>query len=171
MRRHVIALGLIVALNTPVLAWAEDQAITVGSWTISTSSRGDKFDNCTMRRSTNEIDASFIRDQSGLLLLLESPKWRLERGKVYPVKLIAGSRSIDAKAAAEAKGVTISLTDPLLSEKMRTANVFEIVGEGATLRVPLDGSTAALARLEACFEKNSRQSTDVNPFVAPNHKP
>jgi hypothetical protein len=171
MRRHVIALSLIVALNTRVFAWAEDQAITVGPWTISTSSRADKFENCTMSRSTNDIDANFIRDQSGLRLLLESPKWRLERGKVYPVQLIAGSSLIDAKASAEAKGVNVSLIDSLLNEKMRTANVFEVVGEGATSRVPLDGSTVALNRLEACFEKNSRQSTDVIPFVAPNHKP
>ena len=40
-----------------------------------------------------------------------------------------------------------------------------------TLRVPLDGSTAALERLETCFEKNSGQGSETNPFVAPSRKP
>jgi hypothetical protein len=54
---------------------------------------------------------------------------------------------------------------------LRIADVLEVKGEGATLRVPLDGSTAALGRLEACFDKNSRSGVDTNPFVAPNRKP
>ena len=165
MRRPRIALSLALFLSTPIVALAEDQAITVGPWTIATSSRGDKFDSCTMSRSTNDLDVNFIRDADGLLLLLESSKWRLERGKAYPVTLIAGSRSIEVKAAAEPKGVSVPLTDRPLNERMRTANILEIVGEGATLRVPLDGSTAALARLEACFEKNSRQNSDTNPCL------
>jgi hypothetical protein len=61
--------------------------------------------------------------------------------------------------------VTINLTDRHFNEAMRTANVLDVRGEGATLRVPLDGSTAALSHLEACFVKNS-QSSDTNPFVA-----
>ena len=114
---------------------------------------------------------SFIRDQDGLILRLESSKWRLERGRAYPVTLVAGSWSVDAKASAETKGVTIALTNRPLNEKMRTANVLEVRGEGATLRVPLDGSSAALSRLETCFVKNSRESSDSNPFIAPNRKP
>jgi hypothetical protein len=171
MRRPMTTLSLALFLSTSTVALAEDQAITVGPWTIATSSRGDKFDSCTMSRSTNDLDVNFIRDADGLLLLLESSKWRLERGKAYPVTLIAGSRSIEVKAAAEPKGVSVPLTDRPLNERMRTANILEVVGEGATLRVPLDGSTAALARLEACFEKSSRQNSDTNPFVAPNRKP
>jgi hypothetical protein len=169
--RTPTALSFALFLTSSVIAWAEDQAIPVGPWTIATSSRGDKFDSCTMSRSTNDLDVSFIRDQDGLILLLESSKWRLERGKAYPVTLVAGSWSVDAKALAETKGVTIALTNQPLSERMRTANVLQVRGEGTTLRVPLDGSTAALARLESCFVKNSRQSSDTNPFVAPNHKP
>src|SRR5215813_12327676 len=142
--RTTIALSLALFLTTPVVAWAEDQAIAVGPWTIATSSRGDKFDSCTMSRSTNDLDVSFIRNQDGLFLLLESSKWRLERGKAYPVTLVAGSRSGEAKASAETKDVTIALTDRSLNERIRTANILEVMGEGATLRVPLDGSTAAL---------------------------
>jgi hypothetical protein len=85
--------------------------------------------------------------------------------------LVAGSWSVDAKASAQTKGVTIALTNRPLNERMRIANVLEVRGEGATLPVPLDGSAAALSRLETCFVKNSRQSSDTNPFVAPNRKP
>jgi hypothetical protein len=103
----------IAVWTLPVGAWAEDRAIPVGPWTIATSSRRDKFDSCTMSRSTNDLDVSSIRDQDGLILLLESSKWRLERGHAYPVTLVAGSWSVDAKALAETKGVTIALTNRL----------------------------------------------------------
>jgi hypothetical protein len=169
--RTSFAFSFALLLTTSAVAQAEDQAIAVGPWTIATSSRGDKFDSCIMSRSTNDLDINFVRDQDGLLLALESSRWRLERGKAYTVTLVAGSRSVEAKASAETKGVTIAIIDRPLNERMRTANVLEVIGEGATLRVPLDGSMAALARLEACFEKNSRQSSDTNPFVAPNRKP
>jgi hypothetical protein len=38
----------------------------LGPWTIASSSRGDKFDSCTMSRSSNDLEVSFIRDQDGL---------------------------------------------------------------------------------------------------------
>ena len=106
-----------------------------------------------------------------MLLFLDSSKWKLERGKAYDVMLVAGSRSVQAKAVAEAKSVTIALPDRPLSERVRVANILEVRGEGATLKVPLDGSAAALERLESCFEKNSRAGVETNPFVAPNRKP
>ena len=61
-----------------------------------------------------------MRAQDGLLLLLDSPKWKLDRGKAYTVRLVAGSQSVEAKALAE---------------------------------------------------KNSRESAETNPFVAPDRKP
>ena len=47
----------------------------------------------------------------------------------------------------------------------------QVRGEGATLRVPLDGSAAAFGRLETCFDKNNREDVESNPFVAPSRKP
>ena len=58
-----------------------------------------------------------------------------------------------------------------LNERLRTANILEIRGEGATLRVPLDGSAAGFDRLDQCFEKNVRQGPESNPFVAPARRP
>ena len=166
----------ICTLSCPILghiaiAQAQDQTVSVGSWTIATSSKADKFDSCTMSRSTNDLDVTFVRAHDGLLLLLDSSKWKLERGKTYDITLLAGSRSVQTKALAEIKSVTITLADRALNERMRTANILEVRGEGATLRVPLDGSTAALGRLETCFEKNSRAGVESNPFVAANRKP
>ena len=64
MRRTKIAVSLTLFLSTPIGALAEDQAITVGPWTIATSSRGDKFDSCTMSRSTNDLDVTLFEMQT-----------------------------------------------------------------------------------------------------------
>ena len=72
------------------MAHAEEQAITMGPWTIATSYIGDKFDNCSMNRTAGELGITFVRDQDGLLLFLQSNKWKLEHGKAYPVRLVAG---------------------------------------------------------------------------------
>ena len=169
--RTPVALSLAGSLAASALSYAEEQTVTVGPWTIATSYKGDKFDGCSMSRSTAELDITFLRAQDGLLLLLDSQKWKLERGKAYTVLLVAGSRLVEAKALAENKAVTIALVDRSLNERLRIADVLEVRGEGATLRVPLDGTTAALGRLEACFDKNSRSGVETNPFVSPSRKP
>jgi hypothetical protein len=48
-----------------------------------------------------------------------------------------------------------------------TADVLRVMGAGATLTVPLDGSAAALAQLGTCLSGSSRVDVDANPFVAP----
>jgi hypothetical protein len=101
------------------------------------------------------------------MVLLDSAKWKLERGKVYSVRLAAGSQSVEAKALAESKAVTIALADHPFNEKLRTASVLEVRGEGATLRVPLDKSTAALERLELCFEKMVAKARKPIPLSRP----
>ena len=168
--RSPIATSIALFLATSAIADAQDQTVSVGPWTIATSSKADKFDSCTMSRSTNDLNITFVRAHDGLVLLLDSPKWKLERGKAYDVTLRAGSRSLQAKALAETKSVTIALADRPLNERVRTANILEVKGDGATLTVPLSGSTAALGRLEECFEKNS-VGVESNPFVAPTRKP
>src|SRR4051795_4518460 len=142
----------------------ESQAVTVGPWSIATTYKGDKFDYCTMTRSASGLGVTFVRNQDGLLLLLDSSKWKLERGKAYTVRLAVGSHSVDAKALAETKGVTIAFADRSFNERLRTASMLDVRAEGATLHVPLDKSSLALDRLEACFEKNGREGIEANPF-------
>jgi len=69
-----IALFLALFLATTAIADAQDQTVSVGPWTIATSSKADKFDSCTMSRSSNDLNITFVRAHDGLLLLLDSPK-------------------------------------------------------------------------------------------------
>jgi hypothetical protein len=124
-----------------------------------------------MSRSTEGMDVTFLRTRDSLLLFLQSQKWNLERGKAYTVQLKAGSRSVEAKALAESKAVTVALADRSLNKNLSSADVLEVRGEGATLQVPLDGSTAALARLDACLNRNDQAVVNTNPFVAPSIRP
>ena len=144
----------------------DTQTVTVGPWAIATTFKANKFESCSMSRSERELGITFVRTQDGLLVVLDSPKWKLDRGKAYSVRLFAGSRSVDAKALAETKSVTIALTDTRLNSNLRSVSSLEVRGEGATLRVPLDGSSAAFERLETCF--NRREASEANPFVARN---
>jgi hypothetical protein len=165
-------LAVLLISTSPVLAQSQNsKTVTVGPWEIATSYTADKFDTCLMNRSAGGLGISFVRAPDGLLLFLDSPKWKLDRGKAYPVRLVAGSQSIEAKALAETKGVTVALADRPFNGRLKSATVLEVRGEGATLRVPLDGSSAAFERLEACFDKNSREGAETNPFVAPDRKP
>ena len=173
MRIVAPAVGL-VCLSLPAFGAqqaSEKQTVLIGPWTISTTHHADKFVSCSMSRSASDLEITFLKKQDGLLLTLDSPKWKLERGKTYTVNLLAGSRAAEAKALAEKTGVTIAFADGAFNERLRTANVLEVRGEGATLRVPLDKSAIAFDRLESCFERNSRESPETNPFVAPTRKP
>jgi hypothetical protein len=165
-----VAFAFVTILITPALADPAD-VVRVGPWVIATTYKADKFDNCTMSRSAESLESTFVRNQDGLLLLLDSSKWKLDRGKAYSIRLVAGTQSIEARALAETKGVTVALADRPFNERLRTANVLEVRGEGATIRVPLDGSAAAFERLEACFDRNEHASAETNPFVAPSRKP
>ncbi|MDQ8730022.1 hypothetical protein [Bradyrhizobium sp. LHD-71] len=169
-------LGSFLLLTSAAFAQQKDQvianqAIAIGPWDIATNSKGGKFDSCAMSRTADDLGISFVRTADGLLLLLDSPKWKLERAKAYTVRLTAGGQSVEAKALAETKNVTITLADRPLNAKLKIANALVVQGEGATLRVPLDKSALALERLEACFERNVREGPETNPFVAPSRKP
>jgi hypothetical protein len=154
--------------------------VTVGPWAIASTYKADSFDSCTMSRSAGELGITFVRNQDGLLVILASANWKVDRGKAYSVRLVAGSRSVGAKAMAETKSVTIALADRRLYSQLRSANVLEVRGKGATLRVPLDESSMAFKRLEACFNKRQasktnpfvrRKASESNPLVPPNRKP
>ena len=171
--RTTVSFACLVLLMSPALGQQspERQTVIVGPWNIATTYKAEKFESCTMSRSASGLGISFIRNQDGLLLNLDSTKWKLERGNAYTVRLAAGSQSVDAKALAETKGVTIAFADRSFNENLRKAHILEVRGEGDTIRVPLDGSTLALDRLEACFEKNGREGRETNPFVAPSRRP
>ena len=158
---------------------SENQTVTAGPWTIGPTYKANKLQSCTMSRSDGELGATFVRAQDGLSVILESQQWKLHRGKTYPVRLTAGSRSVDANARAETKSVTIPLADSTLNSRLRSTNNLQVHAEGATLRVPLDSSSTAFERLEECFNSGEapetnpflkRNTSESNPFVAPGRK-
>ena len=164
-----IASGRVHLATTSVLAHPrqpENQTVTIGPWAIAPTYKASKLENCTMSRSDGELGITFVRAQDRLLVILESQKWKLDRGKAYPVRLTAGSRSVDAKALADTKSVSIALTEASFNSRLRSMSNFEVHAEGATLRVPLDGSSTAFERLEECF--NRREAPETNPFVRRN---
>lgn len=173
MQVAIIALVAALVVSTGALGQQsdDDSSLMIGPWRIEVTTKGNKFDRCSMSRQANDdINATILRASDGLTLVLDSSKWKLERGKQYPVDLAIGSRRWSARASADRDAVTIALTEPGLVEMIRKANVLEVRGEGSTISVPLDKSMAALDRLETCFEKNSR-SPETNPFVAPGRNP
>ena len=131
------------------------ETVKVGPWTIATTYKGDKFDNCTMTNSAEGIGISFVRNADGLLLILNSPKWKLDRGKAYSVQLVTGSQTVEAKALAETKSVTIAITDRSFNAQLRAANVLRVRGEGATLRVPLHGTAADFSGLRPALTRTN----------------
>ena len=170
MRSLALATFLTLSISS-AHAQSVEEKVAVGPWEIATTFRGSTFINCEMRRTSDGLGITFLRAEDGLTLLLDSAKWKLERGKTYNVKLSAGVGSIDGKAQAESKGVAIALPDRAFTARLRSADTLDVRGDGAILRVPLDSSMAAMDRLEMCFAKNSKNSAEANPFVAPNRKP
>ncbi len=149
----------------------ESKSENIGPWEIEAIFKGDKFDRCSINRSLqDEIVARFIRTSDGLSLELESPNWKLERGKAYPVKMAMGPLSFDTEVAAESNAVSMDIEDQKFETGLRSASVLNVVAAGATIRVPLDKSTVAFDRLAQCVEKNNR-ALETNPFVAPARQP
>jgi hypothetical protein len=127
MRKSFALLFVIIFAPSAAAQSRDGQTVSIGPWAIATHYKTDKFENCTMSRSAGELGITFVRTQDGLLVLLDSPKWKLNRGKAYPVRLVAGSRSVNAQAVAEPKSVTIALEDSRLNSNLRLANVLKCV--------------------------------------------
>ena len=72
--RMALTLCFTMFLITSVLAQPQPQdnpTVTVGPWTIATTFKGDRFDSCTMDRSSGELGINFVRKQDGPLLITE----------------------------------------------------------------------------------------------------
>jgi hypothetical protein len=142
---------------------SEIQTVIAGPWAIGPNYKENKLQSCTMSRSDSDLGISFVRAQGGLSLILESKKWKLDRSKSYPVRLTAGSRSVNVNALAETKSVSITLTDTKLNSGLRSGTNLQVHAQGATLRVPLDSSSKAFERLEECF--NTREAPERNALM------
>ncbi len=111
MKRYGVVLYFLI-LTPCAFAQQPEQTVAIGPWLIATTFKAEKFDSCSMSQITvANLGISFVRGKDGLLLLLDSPQWKLERGKAYTVRLTAGRQSVEAKALAETKGVTVAVAD------------------------------------------------------------
>ena len=102
----------------------------------------------------------------GLALSMSSPRWKLGKGKSYPVEFAAGSVVWKSDIAATAQAIRVDLKDQKFNDALRTADLLEVRGAGSTIKVSLDKSAAALSRLDSCYETNIK-AVETNPFVAP----
>ena len=172
MRSATAALALTLATVLPAAAQQpKDDGVSIGPWRVEAVTKGGKFERCTMTRITDDgVDVQFTRDADGLDLSMSSPKWKLGRGKSYPVELAAGSSTLQAEVAATGNTVSLPVKDERFLKSLKLADGLDVKGEGATIKVALDKSAAGLDRLEACYAKNG-SATETNPFVAPKGKP
>jgi hypothetical protein len=163
--------AIVAFTSSASFAAEEAKTDTIGPWEIEATFKGDKFDRCSItRKLDDDIVASFVKTGDGLTLELSSPNWKLDRGKLYPVKMTLGPASFDEQVAAEASSVSFDVKDEKFTSALRSASALNVVGAGATIRVPLDKSTAAFDRLDQCVTKNER-AVETNPFVAPARRP
>ena len=178
MSNNTVRLLRLLAMTTVLLVPAsaahaveESKSENIGPWEIEATFKADSFDRCSIsRKLDNDIVASFIRTTDELTFLLESSNWKLDRGKQYPVKMTLGPQSWDTKVAAEQNSVSVGVDQDKFEKGLKSANALDVVAAGATIKVPLDKSTAALERLEDCVVKNSGAAT-TNPFVVPSRRP
>ena len=168
LRSSTAAIAASVTLAIASGHAAEDRrSQDLGPWEIETIYKGDKLDHCSINRSLqDDIVARFVRTTDDMTLELESPKWKLERGKNYPVKISAGSLSLDAEVAAEPQSVSLDFDNKKLESALRNASTLNIVAAGATIRVPLDKSAVAFDALVKCVEERA-ETVAANIFCAP----
>ena len=112
MLRLVVGTVLLFLMGlTEALAVEETKKDNVGPWEIEATFKDNKFDHCAISRKVDGVVASFLRTSDGLSLTLESPSWKLERGKNYPVRMKAGAASWKTDLAAEANSVSVPISD------------------------------------------------------------
>lgn len=147
---------------------SDEKAVLIGPWKIEASfTKEQKFDRCRMSRTVDkDIEASFARDSAGTSLTMSSERWKLDNGKSYPVEFVAGRNSWRTDVTATSDTVRVALTNDRFNKALRNASRLDVKGAGATIRIPLDKSASALARLESCYE-NNRNAGETNPFEAP----
>jgi len=172
MRIFAAIIALTIPCSAALAAESDSKAVAIGPWQIEASfTSGGKFDRCVMSRTTEDgIETRFTRDEGGMTFAMTSPRWRLGKGKTYPVEFAADSLIWKSDVGATGDAVKVVLTDAAFNKGLKTADLLEVRAAGATIRVPLDKSAAALSRLESCFETNSK-AVETNPFVKPNPKP
>ena len=132
MLRLIVGTVLLFLMGlTEALAVEETKKDNIGPWEIEATFKDNKFDHCAISRKVDEVVASFLRTSDGLSLTLESPNWKLERGKNYPVLMNAGAKSWNTDVAADGNSASVPISDNKFREGLRAANVLIVEGAGS----------------------------------------
>src|SRR6476619_6475892 len=139
-RATVGAFFLLIGCPGCALAAEEIKKDNVGPWEIEATFKNDKFDHCAISRNIDDIVVKFVRTDDGLTLELQSPNWKLDSGKKYPVHMRAGGMSWDTDVAAEPNAVSVPVADAKFKSAVRLGNVLLVEGAGSTIQIPLNQS-------------------------------
>jgi hypothetical protein len=172
MKILILLLGILVA--QPCLAQGpgardQDESIKVGPWTILTEIDNGYFWGCSMRRTVGEITMGFDRLEDGLFVGLYSPRWKLQEGRSYHVRVTVGAETKQAHAKAEdSKTVTVQLDDRAV-RILGDQSAITVVTPSMEISIRMDEAKEALGKLEQCYVAQERAR--ANPFGAPIAEP
>ncbi|MEE7492226.1 hypothetical protein [Methylobacterium oryzae] len=125
----ILVLTATTVLAAPAFAQTQDGTVAIGPWKVEAVSKGNKFERCTMTRTTDDgVDVRFTRDGDGLDLTMSSPKWKLGRDRSYPVELAAGSSVLQAEVAATGNAVSLPVKDERFLKSLRLADGLDVKG-------------------------------------------
>ena len=111
------------------VAAEESKSDTIGPWKIEAVFKGDMFDRCSINRTLkDDIVATFVRTGEALSLELQSPNWKLEDAKHYPVKMTLGSLTIDTEVVAKPNSVSTEIKDEKFAAELRSASALDVAG-------------------------------------------
>jgi hypothetical protein len=147
----------------------ERKSETIGPWTIESVF---KVYRCSINRTLkDDIVVTFVRTGEGLSLELQSPNWKLEDGKHYPVKMTLGPLTIDTEVAARPNSVSTEIKDEKFAAGLRSASALNVTLE------PRSTCRSTKARSRSTGSKNASRRTIArtkttllsHPHVSPSH--
>ena len=168
-RKAALLVSLAVSsLALPTLAFAveETKADTIGPWEIEATFEGRQIRSLhhrsqARRRRRGELRAHRRRSRARARIAELEARSRQDlsgEDECRPAQLrYRGHRRAEL-------GVDGRQGQEICRQSWRSANALNVVAAGATIRVPLDQSTAAFERLDQCVEKNSK-AVEANPFL------
>ncbi len=135
MRLAIAALAL-SAVSIAARAEAPADAVAIGPWKVDAVSKGQKFDRCTMTRTTDDgVEVRFTRDAAGLDLTMSSAKWKLGRGKSYPSSWWPDPPRCRRTSLPPATRCRCRARDERFLKSLKLADGLDVKGEGATIKV------------------------------------
>jgi hypothetical protein len=168
-----------VAWLTPAQAQqtSNRQDFSAGAWIGFAQFADERFVRCLVGQELpGGRFIGFYRSADRLGIRLGDRGWALTPGASYPVELRVDGGTPRPFTAYVTSGsdpptVDMAIGDPRAAiATLQSARTLSVVAASQTLQFPLNGSRAALEKMEACFERNTQPAAaarSANPFEAP----